>query len=108
VTVFDGRAAPAPAPAAFAEIEITTGDLEQRMLTPRALKRIRGYCWGLDASASVVVHLGPMTVPDEELCKTLASLPCPVSFGGAWRAAATAAQRVAELQGRHSAVHPPA
>jgi hypothetical protein len=34
------------------------------------------------------VHLGPMTKPDHELCKFLASLPCPISFGGAWKAAA--------------------
>jgi hypothetical protein len=67
-------------------------------LTDRALRQIRHECHGIDARARVVVHLGPMRMPDELLLRFLAGLPCPISFGGNWQVAAEAQRVVTELR----------
>jgi hypothetical protein len=96
-STFHGRQAAAAS--AFAEITITAGMLDRGLfLTDRALRQIRHECHGIDALARVVVHLGPMRTPDELLLRFLASLPCPISFGGNWRVAAEAQRIVTELR----------
>jgi hypothetical protein len=85
---------------AFVEITITAGMLTAGFLGDRALRQIKAACHSIAAGIHVTVHLGPLTRPDEELCKFLASLPCPISFGGTWKAATAAQQRVTELRAR--------
>jgi hypothetical protein len=83
---------------AFVEIVITAGMLTGGFLTDRALRQIRHDCRGVDTGGEVIVHLGSLRHPDEDLLHLLAELGCPVSFGGNWRVAAAAREMLTALR----------
>jgi hypothetical protein len=87
-----------PAVTAFCEITITVGMCDHGLLTDRALRQIRHDLHGIDPQGRVVVHLGPMREPDQELCRTLARLECEVLFGGNFRVASAAARMLNKLR----------